>query len=95
MGHKVQIWITLKGVHGEFLEVADQITVVQGEVVGNDKKNAYCTDQRFCVALVSDEGYKIQAAVKNNYISLVTIIEVDYGNLSIKCRFCQAIDHLI
>jgi hypothetical protein len=25
----------------------------------------------------------------------MTIIEVDYGNLPIKCRFCQSIDHLI
>jgi hypothetical protein len=45
--------------------------------------------------LVSGDGYKSQVSVKNDYTGPVTIIEVDYGNLPIKCRFCQSIYHLI
>jgi hypothetical protein len=50
-GLKVPTWTTLKGVQGEFLGVVDQIAALLGKVVGDDKRNAYCTHQRFCVAL--------------------------------------------
>ena len=94
-GLKVPTWITLKGVRRECLGIADQIAASLGEVVGGDKHNAYCTNQRFCIALVSSARYRLQVLVKNNYTGMITVIKVDFGNLPIKCRFCQSLDHLV
>jgi hypothetical protein len=95
VGLKVPTWITLRKLRGEFLGVADQIAADLGEVVGSDKRNAYCTDQRFCVALTSGAGYRSQLSVTNECTGLVSIVEVDYGNLPIRCRFCASLEHLI
>jgi hypothetical protein len=95
VGLKVPTWVTLKEVRGEFLGVADQIAADLGEVVGSDKRNAYCTDPSFCVALTSGEGYRSQLSVTNECTGLVSIVDVDYGNLPIKCRFCASLAHLV
>ena len=87
IGLKVSTWVTLKVVQGEFLGMADQIAARLGEVVGSDKQNAYCTDQRFCVVLTLEEGYRSQLSVTNDCTGLISTIDVDYNSLPIKCRF--------
>ena len=91
---KVPTWITLKEVPGEFLGVAAEIVAELGELVGSDKDNTYNSDQRFCVSLKSREGYRIQVAIKNESTVLFQK-SIDYGNLSIRCRYYLALDYLV
>jgi hypothetical protein len=64
-------------------------------VVDSDKRNAYCTNQQFCLALTLGEGYRSQLLVTNKCTGLVSLVDVDYGNLPIKYRFCAALTHLV
>jgi hypothetical protein len=77
-------WITLK-------EIARGL----GELVGSDKRNTYCSDQRFCVALNAGNGYKAEVGVNNESTGVQSHIMVEYGNLPIRCRFCWAFNHLL
>ena len=61
----------------------------------SNKRNAYCTDQQFYIVLTLEEGYGSQLSVTNECIGLISIVDVDYGNLPIKCKFCVAITHLV
>lgn len=92
---KVPTWVTLRGIPGEFLGVAKEIAGGLGELLGSDKRNATCADQRFCVALQAGQGWKTQLSVTNENMGEKVIISVDYCNLPIRCRCCQSTDHLI
>jgi hypothetical protein len=94
-GLKVPTWITLKDVPGEFLGVVAEIASGLGDLVDSDKCNTYCSDQKFYVALKSGDGYRAQVAVKNKGTGTISKINIDYGNLPIRCRFCLALEHLI
>jgi hypothetical protein len=80
----VPTWVTLKEVFGEFFEVVDKIVVGLEELVGSDKQNSFCSDQRFCVALQLGEGYRLQVYVKNKHTEVLSIVTLDYGNLPIR-----------
>jgi hypothetical protein len=95
VGLKVPTWVTLKGVPGEFLNVAAEMAGRLGDLLGSDKRNAYTTDQRFCVGLVSGAGYTMKLGVTNESTGKKEVILVDYCNLPIRCRYCLSTNHLV
>jgi hypothetical protein len=75
--------------------VIKQIAQSLGEILGNDKRNAYSEDQWFCIALLSSMPYETILGIINPMTGERSEIVIDYNNLSIRCRYYMATDHLI
>jgi hypothetical protein len=95
VGLRVPTWVTLKEVPGEFHGVAAEIAGMLGELVGSDRRNPHCSDQRFGIALEAGNRYKAEVSFLNESTGVQSQIMVEYGNLPIRCRFCWAFDHLL
>ena len=85
----------MKEVPRKFHGVATGIVGGLGKFIGSDRKNAHCFDQRFCVAMVAGNGYKVEVGVEIETTRVQSQIMVEYGNLPICCRFCWAFNHLL
>lgn len=87
--------MTLKDILGEFMGVVGKSTGGLGGVLELYKWNAYYFGEKFCVALKLGEGWKIQLSITQDAIDGISNIIVDYYNLSIRCKYCLFIEHLL
>lgn len=95
VGMRTPTWVTLKEVPGELLGVAPEIAGGLGDLLGVDRNNEFSTDQRFCVALSTEGGWQMQVGVRNETTGELSVINIDYGHLPIRCRSCLSTDHLV
>lgn len=95
VGLCVPTWVTLKNVPFEFLNVSADIAGDLGAVLGEDKRNQFSLDHRYCVGLPSGNGWKTKLTVENEFTKKEDVIIVDYGHLPIRCRLCLSTSHLV
>jgi hypothetical protein len=95
IGMKMPIWVTLKVVPDEYRSNSMEIAGALGTVIGKHRGNQGNSDQRFCVAITTGQPWQLTISVKNPVTGQDSLIEIDYNNLPIRCRFCLATYHLI
>ena len=92
-GMLIPTWITLKKLPLQFFGVAQEIAASLGKVLGRDAQNSYFKDPRFCIALDTSTGWETELEIEDRVTGKLIPIIVDYANLPIRCRYCQALDH--
>ena len=94
-GMRMPVWVMFKNEPEEFLssvqDMADKLTVV----LGRHKGNAQSLDQKFCVGIKTREPFDLSLKAINLVSGESSIIQVDYNNLPIRCRYCLATFHLV
>ena len=94
-GTRMPVWLTLKNVPEEFLSSAQEMVGSLGTVLGRYRGNAVCADQKFCVAVKMGVPFDMTLEAVNPIDGESTMIQVDYNNLPIRCRYCLSTLHLV
>jgi hypothetical protein len=95
IGLKIPTWITLRNLQDEFRGVAHQIAAGLGEVLGASSDNSESKDPKFCVGLLSGEGWEHSVQVTNSHTQTTSTVMVDYEHLPIHCHYCGDIAHCL
>ena len=94
-GTRMPVWLTLKNVPEEFLSSAQEMAGNLGIVMGRHQGNSLSADQKFCVAVKTGVPFDLVLEAVNPVNGEATLIQVDYNNLPIRCRYCLSTSHLI
>ena len=94
-GMRMLVWLTLKNVPEEFLSSTQEMAGSLGTVLGHHRRNAVCADQKFCVAVKTRVPFDMALEAVNPVNGETTLIQVDYNNLPIRCRYCLSTSHLV
>jgi hypothetical protein len=94
-GMKMPVWITLKNVRDEMRSSAPELAASLGTILGKHQGNQYNLDQKFCIAITTGKPLDLTIEAVNPITKGTTVIQVDYNNLPIRCRFCLSTSHLI
>ena len=89
------VWLTLKNVPEEFLSSAQEMAGSLGTVLGRHRGNSVCADQKFCVAVKTGVPFDMALEAVNPVNGEISLIQVDYNNLPIRCRYCLSTSHLV
>ena len=65
-----------------------------GTVLGCHRGNSTCVDQKFCVAVKTGVRFDMTLEAVNPVNGEISLIQVDYNNLPIRCRYCLSTSHL-
>ena len=79
------------GVLGSAQEMAGSL----GTVLGRHRGNPLSADQKFCVAVKTSVPFDLVLEAVNPVNGETTLVQVDYNNLPIRCRYCLSTSHLI
>ena len=94
-GTRMPVWLTLKNVPEEFLSSAQEMAGSLGTVLGHHRGNSVSADQKFCVAVKTGIPFNMVLEAVNPVNGETTLIQVDYNNLPIHCRYCLLTSHLV
>ena len=94
-GTRMPVWLTLKNVLEEFLSSAQEMAGSLGTVLGHHCGNSVSADQKFCVAVKTGVPFDLVLEAVNPVNGEITLIQVDYNNLPIRCRYCLFTSHLV
>ena len=94
-GTRMPVWLTLKNVLEEFLSSAQEMVGSLNIVLGRHRWNSVSDDQKFCVAVKTGIPFDLVLEVVNPVNGETTLIQVDYNNLPICCRYCLFTSHLV
>ena len=89
------VWLTLKNVPEEFLSSAQEMAGTLGTILGWHRGNPLSADQKFCVAVKTGVPFDLVLEAMNPVNGETTLVQVDYNNLPIRCRYCLSTSHLI
>ena len=82
------VWLTLKNIPEEFLSNAQEMAGSLGTVWGRHCGNSVSADQKFYVAVKTGVPFDMVLEAVNPVNGETTLIQVDYNNLPIRCRYC-------
>ena len=91
----IPTWITLKKLPLHYFGVAQEIAASLGTVLGKDAQNNHFKDPRFCIALDTSTRWETEIEIEDRITGNLLTILVDYANLPIRCRYCNALTHQI
>ena len=94
-GTRMPVWLTLKNVPEEFLSSVQEMAGNLGTVLGRHRGNLVCADQKFCVAVKTGVPFEMVLEAVNPVNGEITLVQVDYNNLPIRCRYCLSTSHLV
>ena len=94
-GTRMPVWLTLKNVLEEFLSSAQEMAGNLGTLLGRHQGNSLSADQKFSVAVKTGVPFDLVLEAVNPVNGETTLIQVDYNNLPIWCRYCLSTSHLI
>ena len=66
-----------------------------GTVLGRHRGNSVSADQKFCVAIKTGVPFDLVLKAVNPVNGEITMVQVDYNNLPIRCRYCLSTSHLV
>ena len=85
----------MKNVPEEFLSNAQEMAGSLDTVLGRHRGNLVSADQKFCVAVKIGVPFDLVLEAMNPVNGETTLIQVDYNNLPIRCRYCLSTSHLV
>ena len=94
-GTRMPVWVTLKNVPKEFLSSAQEMASNLGTVLGRHRGNLVSANQKFYVAVKIGVPFDLVLEAVNPVNGEITMVQVDYNNLPIRCRYCLSTSHLV
>ena len=94
-GIRMPVWLTLKNVLEKFLSSAQEMAGSLGTVVGRHRGNSVSANQKFCMAVKIGVLFDLVLEAVNPINGETTLIQADYNNLPICCRYCLSTSHLV
>lgn len=81
VGLKLPAWVTLKGVHDELINSAQELAGGIGVVLGKHRNNTSSANLQFCVAVELGCPFVLEIVTENPPTKKQVSIQVDYNNL--------------